>query len=394
MFGSKIVTDEKRIHALLTRGVSEVIERAHLEGRLRSGERLRVKFGIDPTAPDLHLGHAVPLWKLREFQNLGHKAVLIIGDFTARIGDPSGRTEAREPLSETQIKANLKHYLAQAGRIINLKAAEVRYNSEWLAKLGLRELAGLLSATTAAQIMKREDFAKRIAADSDITMLETFYPLMQGYDSVAVEADVELGGHDQLLNLLMGRKVQRHYKMAEQDVVTFPLLRGLDGTKKMSKSVGNIIGLTESADDMVGKIMALSDEMMNEYFTLAAGMDAESGIDLDPRSRKMMLARAVAARYYDENAAEKAGAKWEATFSKKEINANDIPALKTGKAISALDLVMRAGVLESKSEARRLIAQGGVKVNDEALSDPLAALKFEGGEIVKIGKRHFYRIEV
>ena len=391
---AQAASKEQLINELITLGVVEVIEREHLEAALKSGKELRVKLGIDPTSPDLHLGHAVPLWKLRAFQDLGHKAVLIIGDFTARVGDPSGREDARKPLSEAEIKNNMQEYLAQAGRILDLDKAEVRYNSEWLANLGLNDVTKLLGAATAAQILKREDFAKRLASDSDITMFEAFYPLLQGYDSVAVKADVELGGNDQLLNLIMGRKVQRHYGMAEQDILTTPLLMGLDGKKKMSKSLGNVIGLTDVPEDMFGKVMSLGDELMNDYFVLAAGLPADTGSELSPRDRKELLGKKIVVRYHGEKIAEESAEKWNKIFSKKEINAEEIPTLKVPEKISALDLVMLTGVVESKSEARRLLEQGGVYVNDKKIELPATeTLEFRGGEILKIGKKNFFKAE-
>lgn len=391
---AQAASKEQSISELLTLGVDQVIEREHLEAALKSGRELRVKLGIDPTSPNLHLGHAVPLWKLRAFQDLGHKAVLIIGDFTARVGDPSGREDARKPLSEADIKQNMQEYLAQAGRILDLDKAEVRHNSEWLANLGLNDITKLLGAATAAQILKREDFAKRLANDSDITMFEAFYPLLQGYDSVAVKADVELGGQDQLLNLIMGRKVQRHYKMAEQDILTTPLLVGLDGKKKMSKSLGNVIGLTDSPDDMFGKVMSLPDKLMNDYFALAAGLPPDTGSDLSPRERKELLAKKIVVRYHGEKTAEEMARKWTSIFSKREINADDLPILKVPEKISALDLVMLTGVPESKSEARRLLEQGGAYIDDKKIElNASDDVSLHGGEILKVGKKSFFRIE-
>jgi len=382
---------EQLISELLTRGVVEVIEREHLEAALKSGKELRVKLGIDPTSPDLHLGHAVPLWKLRAFQDLGHKAVLIIGDFTARVGDPSGREDARKPLSEAEIKNNMQEYLAQAGRVLDLDKVEVRNNSEWLANLGLNDITKLLGAATAAQILKREDFAKRLASDSDITMFEAFYPLLQGYDSVAVKADVELGGNDQLLNLIMGRKVQRHYGMAEQDILTTPLLLGLDGKKKMSKSLGNVIGLTDAPEDMFGKVMSLGDELMNDYFVLAAGLPADTSNDLSPRERKELLAKKIVARYHGEKVAEESAEKWNKIFSKKEILAEDAQPLSVPSGTTTIATITISGSAKSNSEARRLLEQGAVSLNGEILRDAEKPIS-EG--LLKIGKHSFFYLKI
>lgn len=395
---AEAIPKEKFVDDILSLGVSEVIERDHLEAALKSGKKLRVKLGIDPTSPNLHLGHAVSLWKMRAFQDLGHKAVLIIGDFTARVGDPSGREDARKPLTEAEIKENMQEYLAQAGRILDLDKVEVRHNSEWLANLGLNDVTKLLGAATAAQILKREDFAKRMEADSDITMFETFYPLLQGYDSVAVKADVELGGHDQLLNLLMGRKVQRHYGMAEQDILTTPLLIGLDGKKKMSKSLGNVIGLTDQPEDVFGKIMSLPDELMDDYFVLAAGLPKDTSSDWEPKLRKEKLAEVVVARYCGEEEGRNAKLHFEKVFSKKEINAKNLPVLKIEKLgettfVSPVELAFKSGIAKSNSEARRLVEQGAVSLNETVKNDPDEAILIHGGEVLKVGKKSFFRIE-
>ena len=261
---ARVKIDEKTIEKILGRGVEEVIAKGHLEAALRSGKKLRVKFGIDPTAPDLHLGHAVPLRKLRQFQDLGHKAVLIIGDFTAMIGDPSGRVGARPPLTKERVKENMKRYLRQAGKIINVKNAEIHYNSKWLGKK--QTIIELSRAATVQQVLHREDFKKRIAEGGDVTLLEVLYPLLQGYDSVMVKADAEIGGTDQKFNLLMGRQIQRYFGMAEQDILMVPLLEGTDGVRKMSKSYDNYIGLDAVPSEMFGKIMSIPDQLIDKYY--------------------------------------------------------------------------------------------------------------------------------
>ena len=393
---------ESRIQELLTRGVEDVIERPHLESALRSGRKLRVKLGIDPTAANLHLGHAVVLGKLRQFQELGHKAVLIIGDFTATIGDPSGRVEAREPLTAAQVKENMRKYLLQAGKVIDLKHVEVRRNSEWHVKKGLAAILELASVATVQQVLKRQDFAVRISEDRDITLMETLYPLLQGYDSVAVRSDVELGGTDQLLNVLMGRKVQRHYKIPEQDILTVSLMEGLDGSKKMSKSVGNTVNLLDSPEDMFGKTMSLPDALIVRWLTLATDVPLEKVAEyehrlkegINPKIIKGDLAARIVRRYYGDKAAVNSAQEWENVFSKKDLSAAEFPEIKLPKSAGTMMVVMTSGVVTSKGEARRLIEQGAVSVDGKVQKDWNAKINFSGGEIVKIGKRHFFKVKI
>ena len=286
-----VKTDPEKIKEVLTRGVSEVIVRDDLEKKLLSGKQLRVKFGIDPTAPDLHLGHTVVLRKLRQFQDLGHKVIFLIGDFTATIGDPSGRTFQRQQLPENEIKKNMKDYIRQAGKILDIKKAEIRYNGEWYKKKGALFLMELSSKISYARVMERDDFQKRIKENSDINMLELLYPILQGYDSVELHCDVELGGQDQKFNLLMGRKIQKRYDLPEQDVLTVPLLEGTDGIKKMSKSTGNYIALNDSPSDMYGKIMAIPDILILKYIELLTDIDIEEIKKMqNPRDQKARLA--------------------------------------------------------------------------------------------------------
>lgn len=377
------------ISRILTRGTEEVIEKEHLEKVLHSGKKLRVKLGIDPTAPDIHLGHSVVLRKLKQFQDLGHTIVLIIGDFTARIGDPSGRNEARKPLTAEEIEKNLKGYLEQAGKIIDIKKTEIRRNSEWHKKGGLEHILSIAQSATIQQILRRDDFKKRLAEDSDISLLETLYPILQGYDSVAVKADVELGGTDQKFNLLMGRRVQRHFGMNEQDVLTVPLIEGTDGIKKMSKSYGNYIGLSETPENMFGKTMAIPDTLIKKYFTLLTDTDAPD--DMDPYRAKTLLAETITGIYYSKKEAEKAKNEWTRIFSNKE-NPEDAPELKIGKKkISVLDLLVKSG-MESKSEARRLITQNAIRLNEDIKKDPDEIISVQGGEILKVGKKKFFKL--
>ena len=381
-------TNTGQTDTILNRGVEEIIEKDHLIELLSSGKKLRVKFGIDPTAPDIHLGHTVPLRKLRQFQEAGHQIVLIIGDFTGMIGDPSGRSEERKPLTEKDIKTNLKRYLEQAGKVLDIKKVEVHYNSEWHKKNGLAAMLEMARAVSFQQVIKRADFQKRIDAGQDITLIETLYPLLQGYDSVKVKADIEVGGTDQKFNLLMGRRVQRHFKQPEQDIITVPLIEGTDGVKKMSKSYGNYIGVTENPNDMFGKIMSIPDPLINKYFELLTDIDAPKG---NPYRSKMLLAETIVGMYHSPAIAKKAKENWIKTFSKKE-TPEDAKELKVKKEINLLNLLLASGV-ESKSEARRLIQQKAIKIDDVTKENTEETLKLKGGEILKVGKHRFFKIK-
>ncbi len=388
--------NENEIGRLLSRNVEEAIEKDHLHTVLSSGKKLRVKLGIDPTSPDLHLGHAVLLRKLREFQELGHQVVLIVGDFTGRIGDPSGRAEARQPLTADEIKKNMKSYLAQAGKILNIRKTEVVHNSDWFDKEGINEFVRLASAGTFEQVLRRADFQKRIEAGQGITFLELLYPLFQGYDSVKVKADVELGGTDQKFNLLTGRHVQRHFDMPEQDVMTVPLLEGLDGVKKMSKSLGNYIGLTDAPNDMFGKTMSVPDTLVKKYFMLCTDISEDDvnklTKELGPKELKERLGYEIVMLYHGEKEAKGAQENFNKLFSKKEIP-DDIPELKIKGTMSALDIVIASGTATSKSEARRLVEQGGLDVDQKVQKDPKTQIVLRGGEIIKIGKRRFFKVK-
>ncbi len=380
---------EVLIKKTFTRGIEEIIDGVHFWNALNSGRKLRVKLGIDPTKPDIHLGHTVPLLKLREFQELGHQAVLIIGDFTAQIGDPSGQSAERQPLTEKEIKVNMKHYLDQAGKVINIKKTEVRYNSEWHGK-SLKDFLAVTKAVSISQIMKREDFQKRIDAGGDVTVLESLYAILQGYDSVMVKADVELGGADQKLNLLMGRRIQRYFKMPEQDIITMPLVEGTDGVRKMSKSYGNYIGLTEKPEEMFGKLMSIPDSLTAKYFTHFTEVEPPQG---NPYEAKMLLAETVTKMYHGEKEAMKAKENWIKTFSKREMPEEIRELGIRNKELGILDLLIAAGV-PSKSEARRLIAQKAVELDSKEKTDEKEVLRLNGGEILKIGKHRFFKIKL
>jgi tyrosyl-tRNA synthetase len=378
------------IERILNRGVEQIIVKASLEKKLASGKKLRIKFGIDPTAPDIHLGHTVALRKLRQFQDAGHRIILIIGDFTARIGDPSGRTDARKPLSAQEVKKNLKGYLKQASKIIDLKKTEIRYNSDWHEKKGLAPLLQLMRTASIQQVLKREDFSNRMSAGTDISLLETVYPLLQGYDSVVIRADVEIGGTDQTFNLLMGRRVQREFGQAEQDILTLPLLEGTDGIRKMSKSYGNYVGVDDEPTQMFGKIMAIPDSLISKYFELLTDDKAPEGFG--PREAKLTLAEIIVEKLHNQKKALVAKEEFVRVFSKHEAP-KEAPELKSaGEESRILDLVVKALPKESKSELRRLIAQGAVHLGERPFRDADDLCTPKKNEILKIGKHRFFKI--
>lgn len=394
----KIDTDSKKIEELLTRGVTEVIVREHLEKRLRAGEKLRIKFGIDPTGSDLHIGHAVPLRKLGQFQKAGHQVILLIGDYTAMIGDPSGRNETRPLLKLEQIKENMKTYLKQASKVIDLKKVEVRYNSEWYGKEDFMKLfMDLTGRVTIARVLERDDFQKRIKSGSDIRMQEILYPVLQGYDSVALKADVELGGTDQKFNLLMGRRVQRVYNQDEQDIVTTPVLEGIDGEKKMSKTYGNYIGLMDSPEDMFGKAMSVPDNLIIKYFELATEVPMDKveeykeklASGANPKDIKMELASTLTELYHGKKEAEKGRDYFIKTFSKKEMP-DEMPEIKPS-VYDIISALVESSICKSKSEARQNIEQGGVKINGNKVS--AFDVKVKSGDVVQKGSRFFVKIK-
>jgi len=383
--------------AALTRGCVECHSREDLKRKLESGRPLRVKLGVDPTSPDLHLGHTVVLNRLRAFQDEGHTAVLIIGDFTARVGDPSGRDSTRPALSEDQIKANAQTYKDQAMKVLDASRTETRWNSEWLEPFIAKELFQVLRRYTVGQLLQREDFSIRSKAGLPITLLEILYPLLQGYDSVAVKADVELGGSDQLFNLLMGRTLQKDRGQEPQVAMTFPLLVGLDGVKKMSKSYGNAISLTESARDMFGKVMSVSDELMRVYFELLTRRDIGEVKAMHPLEAKKSLAEELTARFHGAAAAAEERAFFENTFSKKA-RPNDVPLMDV-KGASKLfwsQILVNLGLTESRKEAQRLISQGAVRKDDVPIvkDAPIGDAAGNGDHecLLKVGKHKFLKV--
>jgi tyrosyl-tRNA synthetase len=384
----------------IKRGTSEVINEKELEKKLQKGQPLIVKAGFDPTAPDLHLGHTVLINKMRQFQDLGHQVVFLIGDFTGMIGDPTGVSETRKVLTPAQVQENAKTYTNQVFKILDREKTQVRFNSEWLSKMSIMDFSELSSKLTVARMLERDDFKKRYTENKDISIIEFYYPLMQGYDSVALKADVELGGTDQKFNLLMGRTIQKRYNVAQQIVITMPLLEGTDGVRKMSKSFGNYIGIKDKPLDMFGKILSISDELMWRYYELLSfkSMDEISALKkavteegLNPKEAKVSLAKEIIERFHDQEAADNAEQDFNQIFAKKEIP-DDIEIYEhplSGASISLLDLVTQSGMTPSKGEARRLIAGGGIKINQEKVTDDKLSFSEPGDFIVQVGKRKF-----
>ena len=390
---------------LLKRGTVEIFTEVELAEKLaeaaKAGRQLRIKLGLDPTSPDIHLGHTVVLRKMRQFQDLGHKAVLIIGDYTARIGDPTGQSATRPMLSTEQIEKNAKTYFEQASKILDAseQKLEVRYNSEWLEKLTLMELIRLAAKKTVAQMLQRDSFKLRLKQDEDVYTHEFLYPLMQGYDSVAIQSDVELGGTDQTFNNLVGRDIQRAYGQKPQVVITTPILVGLDGKEKMSKSKGNYVGVTDEPNDMFGKIMSISDNMMENYFTLLTDLPGDKIAELldpdktHPKEAKVLLGKTIVAQFYDKAAAAAAAAEFDKVFAKKQMP-DDIPQwLLPPEPISVKRLLVSCGAVASTSEAKRMVAQGAVSVDGVKIIDPNQEI-MPAGQVVRVGKLIFGQIKV
>jgi tyrosyl-tRNA synthetase len=371
-------------------GAEEALPEGRLAQQLEDGGPLRVKFGIDPTTPDVHLGHCVPLVKLAQFQRAGHTVVLIIGDYTARVGDPSGRSGERPMLSPEEVDANAATYQDQAFKVLDRDRTEVRFNSEWL-DMPVQDLLGLLGTVTVAQLLERDDFAKRMAAAKPISALELLYPVMQGYDSVAVKSDVEIGGTDQKFNLLFARDMQSGHGQKPQSIVTMPILPGLDGVQKMSKSSGNYVGVTDPPEEMFGKLMSVPDEVMGQYYRLLLGADPP---DAAPVEAKRELARRLVDRFHSEGAGEAAEAAFNRIHVDHEIP-EDLPEFNLDSAAEVhLPQLIAAAFDVSSSEARRLLGQGGVKVDGEALpAEPLdVPTDALAGKVMQVGRRRFVRL--
>ena len=383
--------------AALAQGSVEVISRGELEAKLKLGRPLRIKLGMDPTAPDLHLGHSVTLKKLRDFQRDGHTVVFLVGDFTAMIGDPTGRSETRRPLTREQISANAETYRGQAFKILDPERTEVRFNSEWMDALGVRDLIKIAARLSVARMLERDDFEKRMAAGDPLFLHELLYPLIQGYDSVALEADVELGGTDQKFNLLVGRDLQRAMGQAPQVVMTMPLLEGLDGTRKMSKSYGNFVGLTDAPEEMYGKLMSVPDPLMIKYYELLTDLaPAElarirSGA-IHPMEAKKQLASRVVSEYHDGPAAAGAQRYFESKHQRREVPDNAL-VFRIEREMWICELLKQIRFAPSTNEARRLIGQGAVRVDGEVISDVNFRIVPGTHKVLEVGKRRVARIE-
>jgi len=381
----------------ITRNAVEVISPAELTAKLAEERPLRIKLGMDPTAPDLHLGHTITLKKLREFQRRGHTVIFLVGDFTAMIGDPTGRSETRKPLSAEQIRLNADTYLRQVSKVLDLSRTEIRFNSEWMNLVDSRKLIEIAAKLSVARMLERDDFEKRLAQQEPLFLHELLYPLAQGYDSVALHADVELGGTDQKFNMLVARDLQRAYGQAPQVVMTMPLLEGLDGVRKMSKSFGNYVGVSDPAEDMFGKIMSIPDKLMPRYYELLTDMAPAEAAALrsgaiHPMEAKKRLARLIVCEYHDAAAADSASRYFESKFQRREVP-DDVPVFKLGQTLWVCELMKQLHFASSTSEARRLLGQGAVRVDGSTVTD--VNFRFVPGQhkILEVGRRRIARIE-
>lgn len=401
-----VKAEARRQLELLKRGAATLLPEEELlrklERSLREGKPLRVKLGIDPSAPQLTLGHAVVLRKLRDFQRLGHTAVLIVGDFTRLIGDPSGQTSTRPPMSREEIEENMRGYVDQAYKILDPERTEIRYNSEWLGKLTFEDVIRLTARYTVARMLEREDFQHRFKNNLPITIMEFLYPLAQAYDSVAIKADVELGGEDQRFNLLIGRDIQEAYGQEPQVILTMPLLIGTDGVRAMSQSRGNYIGLAEPPNEMYGKIMSIPDHLIIQYFTLLTDVPAKeiqemeramAADEVNPRDLKMRLAREIVAQFHSPEEAKAAEEEFVRVFQRAELP-RELPTFTVeAEKISPIDLLVAAGLAKTRSEARRLIDQGGVRLDGERITT-IEPIEIKDGAVLRVGKRRFLRLIV
>lgn len=394
------MADQEMINDLLERGVAEVNVYDDLKKRLEAGGKLRVKFGIDPTGFDLTLGHAVPLRKLKKFQDAGHQVVLLFGTFTGQIGDPTGKSQTRKQLTKEEVLAHTETYLEQAAKILDVDNIEVVYNDEWLEGMTFADVLKLAGNFTVAQMLERDMFQERMKSGKEINLVEFMYPLMQGYDSVPIKADVEIGGTDQLFNMMAARPIQKRLEMRPQNVMTVPILVGLDGSDKMSKSLGNYIALNDSAQDMFGKTMSIPDHLIAQYFELATevpmpeieAMVKEMEAGANPRDFKVKLAKEIVVMYYDQEAADQAEQQFVQVFQ-KGMNPDEIELKSVGRAkMNIVDLLAETGLCASKSEARRLVEQGGVKVDDEKVEGIDMELDLAEERLIKAGKRKFLRV--
>lgn len=391
------------IVAALNVGASQVLPEEELIKKLERGKPLSVKLGMDPTAADLHLGHAVVLSKMKQLQDMGHKIIFLIGDFTARIGDPTGKSKTRPPLTEEEIKKNTKTYFDQVSKVLDRDKVTVRYNSEWLDKLDIKQMVQLCGKVTVARLIEREDFANRLSAKKPVGFHELLYPLFQGYDSVELQADIELGGTDQTFNLLMGRYLQEHYGQEPQIIITTPLLEGLDGVEKMSKSLGNAIGLAEPANEAFGKLMSISDKLMWRYADLLLHVDPKQKIqwqerlasgNTHPMALKKEIARGIIERFWSAQEAEKAQETFENLFQKKDYSKAQVVTLSKdfSNPVWIVELLKTVDAIKTSSEAKRLIESGAVALNEQKITDFKAEVSWQSGMTIKVGKHRIYKL--
>lgn len=393
-------TDEEKINEILTRGVEDVIVQEDLKKQLMSGKKIRLYLGVDPTGTDLHLGHAVALWKLRDFQEMGHEVILLIGDFTARIGDPTGKDAARKPLTEKEVKENFKNYKKQASKILDFSKVKIKYNSTWLSKLKFEDILKLASNFTVQQMIQREMFQRRINSDLPISLQEFMYPLMQGYDSVAMDVDLEIGGNDQMFNMLAGRALQKIYNDKDKNILTTKLLLGTDG-RKMSKTYNNYIGILDCANDMFGKIMSMKDELMNDYFDIVTRLSNAEIAEIknssqNPRDIKAKLAKEIVKMYHGDTEAVKAEEEFNKIFRNKELP-SDIEIFETSKDnYNIVDLLCDTKLASSKNEAKRLIDGNAVEIINGEIKNKITAwtteVKLKNEIIIKVGSRRFVKV--
>lgn len=382
----------------IQKGTAQLLPLDELENKLKNKKQLCVKLGVDPTAPDLHLGHAIVLGKLKQFQDMGHRVIFLIGDYTTKIGDPTGKSKVRPSLSDEEIKQNTQTYFDQVNRILDPKKTEVRYNSEWLSKLSFEQLIKLCAKVTVSQLIEREDFSNRLKNNQSISFHELLYPLMQGYDSVALDADIELGGTDQTFNLLMGRHLQEQFGKEPQVILTMPILVGLDGTHKMSKSLNNAIGLTEAPSDVYGKLMSISDDLMWHYYEMLLDFDdaqISEAKKIHPMDAKKQMAYQVVAKYWSDDDAKNGQQTFEKLFQKKDYSAAQEVELQSDIAnpIWIVDLLRALGAIKTSSDARRLIGDGAVKIDGRVVSDFKEEVKWQLGMVIKVGKHRIYQIK-
>lgn len=390
--------------SIIKRGAVEILVEEELKQRLKTGKPMRIKLGMDPTAPDLHLGHTVVINKLRQFQDLGHEVLFLIGDFTGRIGDPTGKDVTRKPLTEEQVAENAKTYERQVFKILDPNKTQILFNATWMKTQTAADMVQLASTHTVARMLERDDFSKRFKSQQPISIHEFLYPLIQGYDSVHMKADVELGGNDQKFNLLMGRELQKHFGQKPQITLTMPLLEGLDGVKKMSKSLGNYIGIDESPDDMFGKIMSISDDLMWRYLELLSfstideinqwRKDVAEGAN--PRDIKIIFAKEIIERFHDKAAAEKAHQNFIARFQRHEIpeDIQEITLKAENGELGIGNLLKQANLVTSTSDGLRMVKQGAVKINGERLEDPRHVVKDKEANVYQVGKRRFAKVKL